>query len=156
MNELENYLQHSFCIDVDECRKLADMFTLETYLKGEYYLKSRHYCNKLSFIQEGLFRVFVTLPDREVTQWICTKGYFLTDMAGFFFREQARWNIQALTDCRVYTIDYELYCSIGKIIPKWNELEKLFIGKCFVTLENRVFNQISLSAEERYQLLFDQ
>jgi hypothetical protein len=30
------------------------------------------------------------------------------------------------------------------------------MGKCFVMLENRVFDLISMPAEERYQKLFDQ
>ncbi|AYL97567.1 Crp/Fnr family transcriptional regulator [Mucilaginibacter celer] len=156
MSELENYLHHYFCIDVADCKQLAGLFKEERYAKGEFYQKTGKYCNKLSFIQDGLFRVYANLPDREVTQWIGTKGYFLTDLSGFLFREEARWNIQALTDCRLFTIDHQQYTAIGKLIPKWHELEKLFIGKCFITLENRIFNQISLSAEERYQLLFEQ
>jgi CRP-like cAMP-binding protein len=44
---------------------------------------------------------------------------------------------------------------IGKVVPKWNDFEKLFVSKCFVMLENRVFDFISLTAEERYKKLFD-
>lgn len=156
MNELENYLRHYFCIGTQDCKRLAALFKAEAYEKGDFYLKSGRRCNKLSFIEEGLFRVYHKQNDREVTQWIGTPGYFLTDLSGFLFRQEARWNIHALTASRVFTIDHEQYISIGKLIPKWNDLEKLFIGKCFVTLENRVFDMISLTAEQRYQLLFDQ
>ena len=45
---------------------------------------------------------------------------------------------------------------MGKLVPKWNEFEKLFIGNYFVMMENRVFDLISKPAEERYQRLFDQ
>jgi CRP-like cAMP-binding protein len=41
-------------------------------------------------------------------------------------------------------------------VPKWNEFEKMFISKCFVVMESRIFDLISLSAEERYTKLFDQ
>jgi CRP-like cAMP-binding protein len=41
-------------------------------------------------------------------------------------------------------------------VPKWNEFERLFIGKYFVIMESRVFDLISKPAEERYQQLFDQ
>jgi hypothetical protein len=63
--------------------------------------------------------------------------------------------MQALTDVQLYTIDIEQYTTLGKLVPRWNEFEKLFIGKCFVTLENRVFDLIALSAEARYQKLFE-
>jgi len=38
--------------------------------------------------------------------------------------------------------------------PKWMEIEKRFIVKCFTMLEDRVFSHISMTAEERYDLFF--
>ena len=156
MNELENYIHHYFSISVDDCKVIASLFKAEELAKGDFYLKINKYCNKMSFISEGLLRVYVNLPDKEVTQWIGTSGYFVTDLSGFLFRQPSRWNIQALTSVKLHTISYDDYINIGKLIPKWHELEKLFIGKCFVMLENRVFDLLSLSAEERYQRLFEQ
>ena len=80
----------------------------------------------------------------------------MTDIASFLFRNPSRFNIHALTDTRLYTIEHEQYIGMGKLMPKWNEFEKLFIAKCFVMIENRVFDLISKPAEERYQQLFDQ
>jgi CRP-like cAMP-binding protein len=156
MNALENYIHHYFSIGIDDCKTIATLFKTEQLAKGDFYLKTERQCNKLSFIQDGLMRIYVNLPDAEVTQWIGTPGYFITDLSAFLFRNPARWNIQALTDVSLFTISYDDYISIGKILPKWNELEKLFIGKCFVILENRVFDHLSLSAEERYKRLFNQ
>lgn len=156
MTELEHYLHHYFSIGLHDCKKLAALFQEEKLAKGEFFLKSQQQSNKLSFVAHGLLRLFVVLPDKEVTQWIANSGTFITDLSGFLFRNPARWNIQALTEVTLYTISHEQYLKVGDLIPKWNEFEKLFIGKCFVSLENRVFNQISLSAEERYQLLFEQ
>lgn len=156
MTELEHYLHHYFSIGQHDCKKLAALFQEEKLMKGEFFLRSQQQSNKLSFIQHGILRLFVNLPDKEVTQWIANSGTFITDLSGFLFRNPARWNIQALTEVTLYTISHEQYLKVGDLIPKWNEFEKLFIGKCFVALENRIFNQISLSAEERYQLLFEQ
>lgn len=156
MTELESYIHHHFSISLDDCTKVVGLFKTETIEKGGYFLRSGKYCNKLSFIQDGILRVYVNLPDREVTQWIGTGGYFMTDIYAFMYRNPARFNIHALTDTHLFTIDYEGYLTMGKLIPKWNEFEKLFIGKCFVMLENRVFDLISMPAEERYKKLFDQ
>lgn len=156
MSTLENYLHHYFSIGRDDCKKLASLFQKEKLAKGEFFLKSQQQSNKLSFIEHGLLRLFVVLPDKEVTQWIAGSGSFVTDLSGFLFRNPSRWNIQTLTEVTLYSISHEQYLNIALLIPKWNELEKLFIGKCFVSLENRIFNQISLSAEARYQLLFEQ
>ncbi|RDC62767.1 Crp/Fnr family transcriptional regulator [Adhaeribacter pallidiroseus] len=79
----------------------------------------------------------------------------MVDLASFIFNQPARWNIQALTDCVLYVIETTDYQNIGRIIPHWTELEKLFIAKCFIVLEDRVLQHLSLSAEERYEQLFN-
>lgn len=156
MNELENYIQHYFSISPDDCRKVASLFKTEKLQKGSYWQKTGSRCEKMSFISKGMLRVFVTQPDREVTQWIGTSGYFMTDISSFLFGQPARFNIQALTDTTVFTIERSEYLNLGKLVPKWNEFEKMFMSKCFVVMESRIFDLISLSAEERYRKLFNQ
>ncbi|WP_316828728.1 Crp/Fnr family transcriptional regulator [Pedobacter miscanthi] len=156
MNELENYIQHYFSIDPDDCRKVASLFKVEQLEKGAYWQKAGSRCEKMSFISSGILRVFVTQSKREVTQWIGTSGYFMTDISSFLFGQPARFNIQALTDTLVFTVARSQYIELGKLIPKWNEFEKMFISKCFVVMESRIFDLISLSAEEHYTKLFDQ
>jgi CRP-like cAMP-binding protein len=155
MTELEYYLQTFFAFDQAELGTVAAFFKPETVRKGEYYLKTGKACNKLSFIRSGLLRVFVNLEDREVTQWISTQGYFITDLSSLVFDKPSRWNIQALTDTDIYTIDKADYNRLGQYIPKWHETEKLFIAHCFMTLEDRVFSFLSMTAEQRYNILFD-
>jgi CRP-like cAMP-binding protein len=155
MNELEIHIHQHFDMTLEDCQKISKLFKMEIIEKGDYFSTEGKSCNKLSFIEEGILRIFATMPDREITQWIATPGYFLTDLQSFIYRNPSRFTIQALTDTRLYTIDYEDYLMIGKVIPKWNDFEKLFVSKCFVMIENRVFDFISLTAEERYKKLFD-
>ena len=110
--------------------------------------------DRLGFVQTGIIREFVHIGEKEVTKWISTKGYFVVDLASFVFQQTARWNIQALTDCELYVISRKDYQKIGEVIPRWTELEKLFITKCFIVLEDRVLQHLSMSAEERYHQLF--
>jgi hypothetical protein len=44
---------------------------------------------------------------------------------------------------------------MGALIPRWQELEKLFMAKCFGMLEDRIVHQLSYSAKERYQHFFE-
>jgi CRP/FNR family transcriptional regulator, anaerobic regulatory protein len=154
MTALEQNINTHFGIPKDDVSKIASFFTAENYTKGDYFSKTGGACNKLSFVQEGLFRIFVVDDKREVTQWISTPGYFITDLSSLIFEPPARWNIQALTDCTVYTIHRNNYNAIGKVLPQWHELEKLFIAKCFTILEDRVYTFLSMTAEERYNMLY--
>jgi CRP-like cAMP-binding protein len=155
-NELEQYIQSYFGISKDNLLQVMALFQEQTLSKGDFFCKTGRYCLQLGFIQEGIVRVYAESNDQEITQWIGTKGYFITDLSSLIFSSVARWNIQALTDCTLYVIDKKDYDNIGQLVPEWQMLEKLFLAKCFMTMEDRIFTYISKTATERYELLFQQ
>lgn len=154
MTELQSYITSYFGITNQNLDKITSLFTETKLKKGAFFIKPGQYCEKLSFIKSGFIRVYANANNKEVTQWISTKGYFITDLYSFNFKQRARWNIQALTDSELYTIDKENYALLNNIVPNWAEMEKQFIAGCFIQLEDRVFSHLSLNAEERYDKLF--
>lgn len=156
-NELEYYIKTYFgIVQSEELQKISSFFELETVPKGSFLLKEGNVCNKMSFVQSGALRMYAQVEEKEVTQWISNKGYFSLDLASFIFRNNSRWSIQALENTIVYSIHKENYDKIAQVVPLWNELEKGFLIKCFTMLEDRVFKHLSLKAEERYELFFEQ
>lgn len=154
MTDLEKHIKNYFGIPKHSLEKVATLFKQDQLKKGDFFVKSGQYCTKLSFIRTGYLRIFATTERKEVTQWISFKDYFVTDLASLVFSAPARWNIQALSDCELYSITDDDYRKIGTLVPEWDLLEKLFIAKCFITLEDRVFSFLSMTAEERYKALF--
>ncbi len=135
---------------------MVPLFHPETLEKGAFYLHQGQNCDKLSFIRSGLLRIYVRQEDgREVTQWISSPSYFITDLASLIFGQPARWTIQTLSRTELYTISRKDYEALGNRLPRWHALEKLFLAKCFMILEERVFEHLSLSAEERYERFFE-
>lgn len=156
MTDLEHYIISYFgLIQPDGLKKVSSFFKPVTMKKGDFFLKSGRACDKLSFIQSGLVRIFAATEDKEITQWISSKGDFVTDLSSLVFDSPARWTIQALADTELFTISKEDYKNIGKVVPEWHELEKLFIAKCFTMMEDRIFSHLSMTAEERYNLFFE-
>ena len=156
MTELEQYIKSYFgVVNADDLKTIVSLFKLKTIKKGEFLLKTGKHCDNISFVQSGLLRMFITTDEKEITQWISTKGYFSTDLSSFVFDTVSHLSIQALTDSEVYSITKADYQIIGELVPKWHELEKLFLVRCFVTLEERVFSHLSMTAEERYDYFFE-
>lgn len=154
--ELSYYIKQYFnVVDNRDLEVISSFFKVEKIKKNDYFLELGKESKKLSFINSGLFRIYTYYNDKEVTQWISTKGYFITDLSSFIFNTPARWNIQALTDTEIYTISKEDYLKLIELVPAWHEIEKLFIAKCFTILEERVFSFLSMSAEERYEYFFE-
>jgi CRP/FNR family transcriptional regulator, anaerobic regulatory protein len=155
MTELEQYISSYFGIaSGQDLQAIVALFKPEKIKKNTVILQTGAQCNKLSFVQSGLLRIFAQTQTKEVTQWISTKGHFVTDLSSFIFENQSRWTIQALSDTEIFTISKADYQKIGQLVPSWQTLEKLFLVRCFTTLEDRIFSQLSLTAEERYEQFF--
>lgn len=156
MSELEQYIRSYFGISHEDMEKISSMFREVKVKKGDYFLKTGNLCSQLGFVRSGMMRMYMPVEGAEVTQWISTSGYFVTDLSSLVFRRPARWTIQALTDSELFVVNQEEYDKIGQFVPKWHELEKLFITRCFTMLEDRVFCHLAMSAEERYKFFFAQ
>ena len=157
MQHIENYLENYLGIRGTDLSPVVRLFEHTTLRKNEYLLKVNQYARCISFVKTGYLRVFAFDQDgnKEITQWISNQDMFITDLASFVFEAPSRWNIQALSDCELYTISKENYQRIDTYVNNWPELKMFFIAKCFVTLENRVFEQLSMTAAQKVKQLLD-
>jgi CRP-like cAMP-binding protein len=150
MTELEQYLRAYTNVSDADMSTLASCFHITVMEKGEYYVKQGRVCDKLSFHKSGLIRSWADHDGREVTQWISSKGYFLTDLGGIISNQPSKFHVQALTHSELYTISKKDYLDLPNIIPAWPSLERVLITRCFGFLETRIFSLLSMSAEEQY------
>ena len=131
-------------------------FQEEKLQKNEFFTQTDKTCDRLSFVKSGILRVYTLSDGKEITQWISTQNFLLTEVMGFFFNQPNRWTIQALTETELLSITKTNYLKLCQEFPKWNEIEKQLIMKCFMMMEDRIFSHLSMTAEERYELYFQQ
>lgn len=155
MDQLEEYLVNYFKINSESLDAVAGLFEVKLLDKGDFFLNAGKRCNEMAFVKEGILRISALADGKEITQWIMTEGYFATDLNSFIFGDPGRWNIQALSNSVLYAINKSNYEKIGKMVPNWPSLEREFLVHCFTTMENRVFQFLSMSAEERYHAFFE-
>ncbi len=149
--------QHFGPLNSQDLSVIQSYFREEQLVKNEIFTNSDEICNKLSIVKSGILRVFALSEDgKEITQWLSTKDFFITDVMGFFFNQPNRWTIQAFTETELLTISKADYLKLCHEYPKWLEIEKQFIIKCFSMMEDRVFSHLSMTAEERYNQYFEQ
>ena len=150
---LNSYFQNYFDISSSELEIVSSLFKKETLGKGEFFTNEGSFCKKLSFIKSGHIRIFKYSDGKDVTQWICSEGELVTDLASLLFELPSRWNIEAIDDCELFTITAKDYHGLGEKLQHWKDVEKLFLAKCFLTLEDRVFSFLSMTAQERFEHL---
>lgn len=153
MQELTTHIRTYFNSSTEQAQLIGTHFYEEVLERNDFHTRQGERFASLSYIQSGYLRIYRQSEDKEVTQWISSPGEFVTDLAALTFDQPARWNIQALTPCTLFTMRHADYLRIQKAVPDWPTIEKLFLSKCFMTIEERVFGFISMSAEERYESL---
>lgn len=157
MKDFNKLLQEHFGqLTNQELAIIHSCFHEEKLQKNDFFTKSDKICDKLSIVKSGILRVYALSDRKEITQWISTENFLITEVIGFFFDQPNRWTIQAFTDTELLTITKTNYLKLCKEFPKWNEIEKRLIVKCFAMIEDRVFSHLSMTAEERYDLYFEQ
>ncbi|MEM6724014.1 MAG: Crp/Fnr family transcriptional regulator, partial [Bacteroidota bacterium] len=154
MQPLTHFLQNEFGVSPSMTAEIARYYQLEQLNKDDFLIKKGQAARKSCFIKDGYLRFFSYSEKKSITHWIFGKGQLATDISGFYLQQPAKWNIQALTDTTVYTLTYSNYQKLQTRFPEWERHEKLMIVKLMAGLENRVYALASMTAEERYQYLF--
>ncbi|MFN4364899.1 Crp/Fnr family transcriptional regulator [Chryseobacterium hispalense] len=157
MKDFNQLIQEYFGpLSQDDLAIIHSYFNEEKLDRNEIFTESGQICNKLSIVKSGILRIYALSDEgREITQWLSVKDFFVTEIMGFFFNQPNRWTIQAFTETELLTITKTDYLKLCKELPKWNEIEKKVIFKCFVMMENRIFSHLSMTAEERYNQYFE-
>ena len=140
----------------DETAILAKEFSIEKKIsEGEYFIQEGQTCQHIAILLQGQFRYYYHTEGGDVTRWMSLQGDFMTSLASFIQGKPAVENIQATKDSALVMIPKiawkELYAKHEFIRQFWlRTIELNYIG-----MEERVFNQIALTAEERYRWMLD-
>ncbi len=156
MNQLKNCITTQVSIDEVSLVSILDCFEEVTLKKGEYFLKSGTLCRKMAFVDSGYLRMFDIADGKEVTLWIASAGRFVTSLSSFVFQSDNYWNIQAVTDCKLYVISRDRHAQLCKSQPKWLEFDNLLLAHSFALLEQSMFSQLHTTARQRFEMLLEE
>ena len=120
MQDLKEQFSTYFDTGDDKLDSVISLFDKKHLNKGQVFIRQGDICKYLAFVKQGIMRVSTVINGKEITQWIATKGYYITDLAAFITGGRSRWTITALNNTTIYSISKSDYEQIGKIIPDWN------------------------------------
>ncbi|MDF4203271.1 Crp/Fnr family transcriptional regulator [Maribacter sp. SA7] len=156
MEELKNCILSHVAIENSSMENILNVFTPLKVTKGEFFLKSGKICRQMAFIASGHMRMYDIVDGKEITFWIGSQGKFITSLSSFIFETSNNWNIQAITDCELYTINREHHFKLNKTEPKWLEFDNILLANSFALLEQSMFSQLHTTAKQRYNKLLEE
>lgn len=153
MERLKKCISNQIIIDDKTLENILSMFETVEITKGDFFLNSGNICRKMAFIESGFLRMYDIADGKEVTFWIGSSGKFITSLSSFVFQTPNYWNIQAISDCKLYVINRKKHFELCEKEPKWLEFDNKLLAHSFALLEKNMFAQLHTTANERFQAL---
>jgi CRP-like cAMP-binding protein len=143
------------CSDVDWKLIRSHLGTPRTFEKGELLCKEGHSCDYLWYQVTGIVRFWnVDADGVERTRHFSFPDIFFTSYDSFIRRIPSLESIQALESTIVIPFHYKDNESLTQIVPLWKTFAEQYIREVYTYFEQRLDEQLSLTAEQRYHAFF--
>ncbi len=135
----------------EELDRLIDAHECVTYKKGDFVLKQGETANSYLIIQKGLMRSFVydTEGNDITTDFFCESDLAI-EVLSLFNRIPTPENIQALTDCECWKLNFTVFQELFHSIAGFTEWGRLWMTSSLFYFKQRSLEMVTTSAKERY------
>lgn len=145
------YFEKLLPLDEKEKSYLEKVFLEKKIRKRQYILQEGDVCKFNSFVVEGCFRMyFVDDTGREHNLQFAVENWWIGDIGSFHSEKPSKLNIEAIENAVILQIKKEDQLNLFVDFPKFNRIFRVFTENALVSCQNRVLQNISSTAEERY------
>ena len=124
------------------------------FKKGSFLLKENQIANYIYFLNKGLTRNLVLLPDgTENTQFFSLENTFITEYASFLNRAPALYGIQCIENTEAIMIPKESIEEGYQQIREGNKLGRLIAESYFVRFVRNAHDRQTKSILQQYEEL---
>lgn len=146
------YFEKLIPLDKEERELVREKFRPRLYRKKQYVLQEGDICNQMNFVVRGCLRMY-KIDDNGGTHILqfAAENNWLTDLGSFHSEEPSTLTIDAIEDTVVLQINQKDLISLYLTAPKFDRIFRVLIQNSYVSLQKRLLQNISSSAEDRYQ-----
>ena len=148
---LRNIAKH-ITLDKEEREYFISLLKEQRVSKKEFILNEGQICKNISFVNAGVLRAYyVNKKGGESTIMFAVKDWWITDMFCFINKQPALLNIEATENSNILQLqkdDLDLLCAK---VPKFERYFRIIMQMAYIREQLRVIQNLSLSAEKRYE-----
>jgi CRP-like cAMP-binding protein len=93
---------------------------------------------------------FIDSKGQEHIVQFAIEGWWISDLQSFILQAPATFNVQAIEDCELLELSYESLETLYERVPKMERYFRVITQRAFVSFQQRIVQNISMTAEERY------
>jgi CRP-like cAMP-binding protein len=110
--------------------------------------------NYLSWVEEGILRLYIPRLENDLTFGFVFPGGFVSAYDSFLTQSPCTYQVQALTDCRLWRISHYDLQQVYKHTQVGNEIGRRNAEQLFLIKSERELSLLDKTAEERYLDIF--
>ena len=150
---LANIYQHP-AFTSSELETIFNAHERTFFKKGDMFLKEGQLANEYYCLESGLVRSYAINSDgNEITTGFFGKDEIVIEVASLFLRIPTKENIQALTDCECWKIDFNSFQTLFQSVNGFMEWGRSWMSGVLFLTKQRSLSMITDSATERYLAL---
>ena len=152
LEPLLTYFDRLITLNKDEKEMVTALFHPRLFRKRQYVLQEGDMCTQFYFIVRGCLRMY-KIDEKGNTHILqfATENYWINDLGSFHGLKPSALNIDALEDTVVLQISRDDLISLYLQAPKFDRIFRVLLENSFIRLQDRLLQNISSTAEERYQ-----
>jgi CRP-like cAMP-binding protein len=149
----ENYLS----LNDQEKEELNNRVLEKKIKRRQFILQENDICRHYTFVVSGLFKMYAV--DKNGTEHniqFAAENEWISDIGSFHSEKPSRLYIEAIELSIILQIEKSNLLFLYTNFPKFDRNFRVITENKFIELENRVLQNISSTAEDRYQAFLEQ
>jgi CRP-like cAMP-binding protein len=154
---LINYFNHYLSLDEQEKDAILSRVSERTIKRRQFILQHGDVCKHYSFVISGCFKMYgVDKNGSEHNIQFAAEDDWISDIGSFHSEKASGFYIEAMEPATILQIEKSNLIYLYTNFPKFDRNFRVIIENKFVELQNRVLQNISSTAEERYLSFLEQ
>lgn len=154
MEEVKKFIDNIYPMSDSDWQFLSTKLYKEKITKNSDIIKIGTIENYLSFISEGIVRIYIPKEENELTFGFLFENEFVTAYDSFITQTPTNYQIQTLTDTTLWRISFKDLQKVYKKTENGNLIGRRMAENMFLIKSKREISLLNKTAEERYLDLF--
>lgn len=154
---LINYFKNYFPLNEQEREALTGRFTERKIKRRGFILQQGDVCRHFTFVVSGCFKMYAAdQSSKEHNLQFAAENDWIADLGSFYGEKPSVAYIEALEPAVILQVKHADLLYLYTQYHKFDRNFRIIIEQKYIELQNRVLQNISSTAEERYLAFLEQ
>ena len=151
-----NNISRHITLSSDEVELFTSMLNKKSLSRKLLLLRQDQLCRSIYFVDKGALRTYhCDKSGRESTVMFAVNDWWVTDMPCFISGQPSMVFIEAIEDSEIFELSKANFDLLFEKIPLFERFFRILMQNAYIREQLRIIQNLSLTAEERYDKFMD-